>query len=166
MAPTGTRPEEGWVNMLDSLTGKRILVVDDEPDVCRFVGFELAECEVEAAVSYDEAVQRFSSVKYDLAILDIMGVDGYKLLDRFSSQVPCIVLTARALSGKDLERAMAGRAILYLPKEELGRLDEYVAKALVAKEPLWPWLFRRLDFKRWFGPKFRPPEENAVSPGA
>ena len=56
---------------------------------------------------------------------------------------------------------MTGKAVLFLPKEELGRLDEYVAKALGTKEPLWTWLFRRLDFRRWFGPRFEPPGQNA-----
>jgi DNA-binding response OmpR family regulator len=143
--------------MFDVLSGKKVLVVDDEPDVCRFVGFELAECDVHSAVSFDEAKKRFAETGYDLVILDIMGVDGFALLDEFSKKTPCIVLTARALSGKDLERAMAGRAVLYLPKEELGRLDEYVARALSTKESLWPWLFSRLDFRRWFGPKFEAP---------
>jgi DNA-binding NtrC family response regulator len=152
------RAEEEETGMFDVLNGKKILVVDDEPDVCRFVGFELAECDVESAQTFDEAKTRFAAGRYDLVILDIMGVKGFDLLAEFSQTVPCIVLTARALSGKDLEQAIAGRAVLYLPKEELGRLDEYVARALEMKsESLWPWLFSRLDFRRWFGPKYEPP---------
>jgi DNA-binding response OmpR family regulator len=150
--------------MFEVLAGKKILAVDDEPDVCRFIGFELAECEVDPAHSAAEARRLFATKAYDVAILDIMGVDGFKLLDEFSAKVPCVVLTARALSTKDLERAMAGRAALYLPKEELGRLDEYVASVLTAKQPLWSWLFGRLDFKRWFGPKWKPAAPEAGGP--
>lgn len=147
--------------MQDVLKGKRVLVVDDELDVCRFIEFELPECEVDIAVSAGEAREHFGRARYDLVIVDVMGVDGFELLKEFSDRTPCIVITARALNEKHLAKAMEGRAVLYLPKEEIGRLDEYAAKAIASKEPLWNWLFRRIDFRRWFGPTFKPPGEAA-----
>src|SRR5439155_20406799 len=92
-----------------------------------------------------------AETKYDVVILDIMGVRGHDLLKEFSSAAPTIMLTAHALTSQDLKRSMVGKAVLYLPKEELGRLDEYVAKVLTTRQPLWSWLFNRLDFTRWFG---------------
>src|SRR5262249_21439819 len=65
--------------MLGILNGKRVLVVDDEPDVCRFVGFELAECEVESATTADQARERFAQGGIDICVLDIMGVNGFDL---------------------------------------------------------------------------------------
>jgi CheY-like chemotaxis protein len=141
---------------VSQLSGKRVLVVDDEIDICRLIGFELTECQVDMALSFDEALERFAAAKYDCVILDIMGVDGYALLERMAGSAPCIILTGRALSRDDLRRAVAGRAVLYLPKDELGRLEQYVAKAVGAREPLWSWLLERLDLSRWLGPSFRP----------
>ena len=140
--------------MSGPLLGKRILVVDDEPDVGRFVGYELADCDVEVATSAEEARQRFAATSYDLAILDIMGVEGFELLKEFRQRAPCIMLTAHALTEEALKRSIEEKAVLYLPKEEIGRIEGYVAKALGAKGSLWPWLFDRLDFTRWFGPMF------------
>lgn len=137
--------------MLDVLKGKKVLIVDDEPDVCDMVREELASCDVEAVGTHAEARAKLATGKYDVVILDIMGVRGHELLEEFSSRFPCIVLTANALSPKDLERSIRGKARLYLPKEELARIDEYVARVLVAREPLWTWLFKQLDLERWFG---------------
>ena len=137
--------------MLDVLKGKKVLVVDDERDICQVIVDELPHCEVDTAETYDTAKGKLSKNRYDVVILDIMGVRGYDLLSEFSTRAPCIMLTAHALSPQDLKTSMVGHAVLYLPKEELGRLDEYIAKVLLVKDPLWTWLFKRLDFTRWFG---------------
>lgn len=137
--------------MTNVIKGKRILVVDDERDVCQVIQDELSQCEVDTAETYDAAKQKLARSKYDVVILDIMGVRGYDLLSEFSRKAPCIMLTAHALSPQDLKTSMVGHAALYLPKEELGRIDEYIAKVLLVKEPLWTWLFKRLDFSKWFG---------------
>jgi CheY-like chemotaxis protein len=149
---------------VSELSGKRVLVVDDEVDICRLVAFELTECQVDMALSFAEAVARFEAARYDVVILDIMGVDGYTLLDRMAARAPCIILTGRALSREDLRRAVTGRAVLFLPKDELGRLERYVAKAVGAREPLWSWLLERLDFTRWLGPSFRPSDLDLEPP--
>lgn len=137
--------------MLHVLKGKRVLVVDDEPDVCEMVKEELSNCNVDTAWTYDEAKAKLSRGTYDVVVLDIMGVRGHDLLDEFATRFPCIMLTANALSPENLKKAMIGRARLYIPKEELAHVDEYVAKVLLVKEPLWGWLFKKLDFRRWFG---------------
>jgi CheY-like chemotaxis protein len=140
----------------------------------------LADCIVEEAATHDEAVRKLAGDRFDLIVLDIMGVRGDDLLERYASAAPCIMLTAAALSPEMLERCRSRRAVLYVPKEELPRLDEYAAKALLirslaplpaarpgtaaspspeieaAADQLWPWLFRRLDFRRWFGAGWTP----------
>ncbi|GIW71355.1 MAG: hypothetical protein KatS3mg102_0897 [Planctomycetota bacterium] len=133
------------------LKGKRVLVVDDEPDVCEMVRDELMDCEVEVAGSFEQARRKLERGGYDVVILDIMGVSGYELLEGYAEKFPCIMLTANALGVEHLRRSMAGKARLYLPKEELGRLEEYVAKVLAEPRPLWRWLLAKLDFRRWLG---------------
>ncbi len=137
--------------MAGVLRGKRILVVDDEPDICALIVDELPQCQVDTAGTYEDARARLAAGRYDVVVLDVMGVRGYDLLAEFSSKVPCVMLTAHALTPQDLQRSIDGKAALYLPKEEIGRLDEYLARVVSAREPLWSWLFRRLDFSRWFG---------------
>jgi DNA-binding response OmpR family regulator len=63
------------------LEGKRILVVDDEPDVLDTLEDLLSMCEVVKASSFEKAKSLLESGPFDFAILDIMGVNGYDLLD-------------------------------------------------------------------------------------
>ncbi len=137
------------------LDGKRVLVVDDERDICEMIADELSMCAVDSASTYEEAHRKLAAGKYDLVILDIMGVRGHDLLEEFATKAPCIMLTAHALTPQDLKKSIVHRAVLYLPKEELGRLDVYAEKVLDPTrgdgKGLWRWLFGRLNFSRWFG---------------
>src|SRR5262249_39194017 len=113
-------------------TKKRILVVDDERDVCGMVADALGSYDVREGYAYDEARAKLAKGGWDAVILDIMGVRGHDLLEEFSGKAPCIMLTAHALTAKDMKRSIAGHAVLYLPKDELGRIDEYVREVLAA----------------------------------
>ena len=70
------------------ILGKRILIVDDEKDVLDTLVELLANCKIDIASSYDQAVEMMDKNSYDLAILDIMGVNGYKLLERARKRPP------------------------------------------------------------------------------
>jgi DNA-binding response OmpR family regulator len=149
--------------MFEELKGKRLLAVDDEPNVLAMVKYVLHPAAVDTASSYDEARAKLLTGRYDVAVLDIMGVRGYDLLAEFHGKLPCLMLTAHSLSSRDFARAHEERAVLYLPKEEIGALDEYVCKVLASKEPLWDWLVSRLDFRRWFGPTWTPDQDGALA---
>jgi len=56
------------------LNGKRILIVDDEPDVLETLKDFLETCDLMMASSFSEAKDRVESEYFDIAILDIMGV--------------------------------------------------------------------------------------------
>ena len=156
--PVATRrPACEHAAMATPLTGKRILVVDDEPDACELIAEELAGATVDAAHTYAEARARLDAARYDLVILDIMGVRGFELLAEFGRKVPCIMLTAHHLRPPELERAIAGGALLFLPKDEIGSIALHAARALAGGESLWPWLFKRVDFRELFGPSWTPP---------
>jgi hypothetical protein len=83
-----------------------------------------------------------------------MGVRGHELLDLFGREFACIMLTGKALTPDSFRSAVGGHARLFLPKEELPYLDQYVAEVLSADRDLWPWLLKRLDLKRWLGSSF------------
>jgi len=79
----------------------KVLVVDDEKHILELARLYLTRegYEVEGVGDGAQAVTRFSQVKPDLVILDIMlpGVDGLTICKeiRKQSQVPIIMLTAR-----------------------------------------------------------------------
>ncbi|MBW1924610.1 MAG: response regulator, partial [Deltaproteobacteria bacterium] len=79
------------------LEGKKILVVDDEADVLQVLEELLPMCRLSKAASFEQARDLLESEPFDLAVLDIMGVDGYKLLEIANSKgVPAVMLTAHA----------------------------------------------------------------------
>jgi DNA-binding NtrC family response regulator len=135
------------------LEGKRILVVDDEPDVLGTVRDELDQCIVITAGSFAEAQDLINRESFDLVILDIMGVRGFDLLDACRQrQLPAAMLTARAINVESLNKSIRGGALSFLPKEELGRLRELVAEILQdlsEGKRHWGRLFERL------GPYFK-----------
>ena len=133
------------------LKGKRILVVDDETDVLDTIEEALETAKVDKAQDYHTALEKLTSHTYDLAILDIMGVDGLKLLEKAVDRgVPSVMLTAHALSAETLLASIRTGAISYLPKEKLATLEEILEELLAAMErgqPTWKLLFDRLgDF--------------------
>ena len=64
----------------DVLEGKRLLVVDDEPDVLDTLVEMLDTCHIDTASSYESGKELLETQVYDAAILDIMGVRGFELL--------------------------------------------------------------------------------------
>jgi DNA-binding response OmpR family regulator len=92
------------------LDRKRILAVDDEPDVTVVLEQEIEDasptCIFEKASSYQEAVKLLESTDYDLVILDIMGVRGFDLLElAVKKNMKVVMLTAHALTPEALKRS-------------------------------------------------------------
>jgi DNA-binding response OmpR family regulator len=113
------------------LNGKRILAVDDEFDILEIVAEELSMCHVSIAADFGAAVSLIAGGNWDLVILDIMGVDGFALLQQCTAEgIPACMLTAHAISTDSLNKALRMGAVSFLPKEELGRLPELVAEIL------------------------------------
>ncbi len=79
----------------------RILIVEDEEKIARFVELELTHegYEADKALNGRDGLEMALSGKYDLVVLDIMlpGLNGLEVLRRLrkSSEVPVILLTAR-----------------------------------------------------------------------
>lgn len=126
------------------LDGKKILIVDDEPYVLEVLEEMLDMCEVVKASSFDEAKEHLESDDFDMAILDIMGVDGYKLLHIAKHRnITAVMLTAHALSPDNLVKSIKGGADSYLPKEEMGNIKTFLIDILKSQkegESTWePW---------------------------
>jgi DNA-binding response OmpR family regulator len=144
----------------DILKGKKVLIVDDEPDVLDSLEEILDMCKVVKAGSFEEARKQLESRSFDVAILDIMGVDGYKLLDlAVQKNVTAVMLTAHALSPEDMMKSFRCGAAFYMPKDKMDEMVSFLTKILEAKKkgkstwlPFVGWAEAYYNAK--FGPKW------------
>lgn len=119
----------------DVLEGKRVLIVDDEPDILETLEELLDTCLIDKAPNFESAKKFLEKNKYDVAVLDIMGVQGYDLLKIATQKgIPCVMLTAHALSPDNLVKSLKEGAQSYVPKDKITDIDMYVAEILEAVE--------------------------------
>ncbi len=120
---------------------KRILIVDDEPNVIKGLRFNLEQqegYEIDAAYDGENALSLFDTNKYDLILLDLMlpKIDGMEVCQRIrgTSNVPIIMLTAK---GDDMDKIMG---------LEYGA-DDYMTKPfnMLELKARIKNLFRRID---------------------
>ena len=134
------------------LNGKRILAVDDEPDVLAVLEEEILascpNCKVDKATTYEEAVTKLGSQVFDIVILDIMGIRGFDLLDvAVKRNLPVAMLTAHALNPEALKHSIQMGARAYLPKEKLGEIVPFLEDILSERDSLTGWarLMKKLE---------------------
>ncbi|MFO7784742.1 MAG: response regulator [Thermodesulfobacteriota bacterium] len=143
------------------LRGKWILIVDDEQDVLDMLTELLEMCRIDQASSFEEGKELLETNPYDVAVLDIMGVKGYELLDIAGKRnIPALMLTAHALTKEDLKMSADKGASFYAPKDEINRIDVFVADVIEAREKnrnVWAKWYDRLGafYDRRFGPNWR-----------
>src|SRR5215468_12353389 len=105
----------------------RILVVDDEPNICALLSatLRLTEFEVRTASGGSEALIAAEEFEPDLVVLDVMlpDLDGFQVARRLraSRQVPVLFLTAR----DSVEDRISGLTV---------GADDYVAKPFSLEE--------------------------------
>lgn len=143
------------------LKGKRILVVDDEADVLETLKDLLSMCNLVMVSHFEDARDLLEREYFDMAILDIMGVDGYKLLEIANDKnVPAVMLTADALSVGHTIRSFKNGAAYYVPKEEIVHIEKFLGDILMSREKgknlRNQWLERmETYYKRKFGPDWQ-----------
>lgn len=127
------------------LKGKHVLIVDDEQDVLDILVELLSICKVDTASTFEEAKKLLENNYYDIAVLDIMGVKGYDLLAIANEKkVPALMLTAHALSKESLKKSFQEGASYYVPKDEINKIDVFVADVIDAREQ------KKNVFVRWY----------------
>ncbi len=108
---------------------KKILVVDDERDLCVILLFNLQACgyQADAAFSAEEALQK-KIADFDLLLLDVMmpGMSGFDLAERLKQgeetrNIPIIFLTAKNTEDDTLQGFSLGA-------------DDYVTKPFSVRE--------------------------------
>jgi two-component system response regulator CpxR len=136
------------LNAMEPRDNCKVLVVDDDVELCRMMKeyFARVGYQVEAAYDGRSGLSRALSGKYDLVILDGMlpSLDGLEVLRqiRRRSSIPVIMLTART-QGKDRVTGLNSGADDYLPKPFLP--DELFARI-------------RAVMRRWKGSALSEPE--------
>jgi len=94
-----------------------ILVVDDDPDIARFVEVNLRSAGYDVAVAADgeEALERAMELRPDLVLLDVMmpRIDGFEVAQRLrknpqTANTSIIMLTAKALSADKVTGLQSG----------------------------------------------------------
>lgn len=148
------------------LRGRKILIVDDEKDVLDSLIELLDMCRIDTATSFEEGKGLLENEAYDVAILDIMGVQGFELLDIANKhEIPAIMLTAHALSEESLKKSAKNGAAYFAPKEEINNIILFVTDVIEAKEknknPWIKWFERLGSFydRRFHGTNWREQEK-------
>lgn len=151
------------MNRKEPLKGKKILLVDDEPDVLESLEDEFEMCIVHKARTFDEALQFLQDNKYDVVVLDIMGVNGFDLLKHAVAKgFPTVMVTAHAVTPEALKKSIKLGAISFIPKEDMVHLREFLEEvALNGERSVWIKLFDRFGgyFNKWFGPDWKEKDE-------
>jgi DNA-binding NtrC family response regulator len=143
------------------LEGKKILIVDDEADVLETLEELLSMCDVVKASTFDQGKKQLESQFFDFVILDIMGVNGYELLNIAAGRkITAVILTAHALSPQDTVKSFRGGAASYVPKDKMMEIPNVLADILEAKKKgknlWWRWLDRMEDYyEERFGPNWK-----------
>lgn len=117
----------------------RILVVDDEPTVCKSIRQVLVggDCDVDIAQTGEEALGKEAEQPYDVMIVDLMmpGLSGMDLLRMLKARNPkarVIMVTGYPTMRNTLQAMQLG-AVDFLPKPFLPTtLRNLVAAALAA----------------------------------
>ncbi|RJR46817.1 MAG: response regulator [Desulfobacteraceae bacterium] len=130
------------------LEGKRVLIVDDEPDVLDILTEFLSACMVDRASTFETAKELLETERYDAVVLDIMGVQGFDLLKIASQQdIPALMLTAHSLNVESLKKSAEEGASYFVPKEKMTEIATFLADVLEArrkKENPWMRWYKRL----------------------
>lgn len=117
------------------LKGKKLLIVEDEPDVLDTLKDLLNMCNIDTAADFETGEKLLNQNSYDYAILDIMGVKGYDLLKIANTKgTPALMLTAHALSPDNFAKSISEGAKAYIPKEKMTDIAVYLSDLLKAQE--------------------------------
>ena len=136
----------------------RILVVEDEPGISRFVCASLSAAGMlpRAAGSVAQAEHELATAPADLLVVDLglPDEDGVSFIARLriTSAVPVLVLSARSQEPQKIEALDAG-ADDYLAKpfgvgELLARIRAMLRRAAAAPKPAAVWRAGELEFDR------------------
>ena len=119
----------------------RILVVDDDPETCRFMDELLREPEreIETAETPEQALARLADGRFDLVLSDInldATLSGLDLLRAFKAsdpEVEVVLISAFGTLETALEAVKAGAFDFVSKPVDIGQVREVVGRALARR---------------------------------
>ena len=129
------------------LTGRVILLVDNDRDVLDTMAEQLDMCLAHKASDYDSAIQYLLGHTYDFVIL---GMEGRALSDLLETcvlrGVTTVVLVPPPISPESVKIYTSLKTIYFHPKEKIAEIRELLASILTDfKKPRWRKLLERVD---------------------
>ncbi len=110
---------------------KKILLVDDEPDVVALFKMDLERLGYQVCTAYNgvEAVLMVLDETWQTIILDIQmpvldGLNAFRLIKRIAPETPVIMLTGKAIQQEMLESVSLGAHTCLLKPVPLAKLRE------------------------------------------
>jgi len=119
--------------------GKKILIIEDENELCDFIGLRLERSGFEVIAANDgvEGLNKARKEKPDLIILDLMlpGLPGEEICkqvrkDARLSEIPIIMLTAKCADADKVIGTVIGANVYMAKPFEGARLIEEINKLL------------------------------------
>jgi CheY-like chemotaxis protein/anti-sigma regulatory factor (Ser/Thr protein kinase) len=142
---------------LEAIRGRRVLVVDDEPQIADLIAGQLAPLDVNAAVatSGEEALARLRSEHFDAITLDVLmpGMDGFEVLRRIRADAELRSTPIVFVSVTSGRRELSGEWVVSKPIDA-DELRDVLGAAIsagrsrvlvVGREELQPMLEPALD---------------------
>lgn len=133
------QPSASMAAWSERLSGRRVLVVDNDPAVRRSAHWLLGAvgCEIDTAADGSEAMSLVRTLQYDAVVGDVRLPDmsGYELFQRLRDEVPSTPVVLMTGFGYDASHSLVRarqeglRAVLYKPFR-LDRLCEAIDEAL------------------------------------
>ncbi len=118
LLPTAVQGSES-ARLLDAIRGRRVLVVDDEPQIAELIAGQLAPLDVQTTVvpSGEEALERLRDEHYDAITLDILmpGMDGFEVLRHIRSDPDLATTPIVFVSVFSGRRELAGEWVVSKP---------------------------------------------------
>ncbi len=124
--------------------GRRVLIVEDDPDIAEVVGLQLQDlgCSFDVLHEGPAALDRILSAPPDLVVLDLMlpGLDGLEICKAVRARMPALPILMLTARSTELDRVLG---------LELGA-DDYLAKPFSVRElaARVRALFRRAELDR------------------
>ena len=114
----------------------RILVVDDEPDMCHILELQLSRAgyKVESVLDAGSAYIKLSSDLFDLVLTDLMmpGMDGMEFLEKVKQQwpaIPVVMVTGYATISTAMQAMKPAPDNIFLLTDGLPTMDSETTSA-------------------------------------
>lgn len=130
---------------LQNLINKKIVVVDDEPEMLEILEKQLSHvgCKVFVSGGGIESIDMIREQRPDLVILDVMmpKINGLEIKEKLNeneltSDIPVIFLTVRDLTADKVKGLKLGAAAYITKPFEIEELVEHISSILKEKESI------------------------------